>query len=329
MAVTNAENLKLYDSQFQSGMYEKVAQQLEAFNGASRNTIRLFSNNLVGQYSREAFFKYVSGLVTRRNLASNSGASIINLDQDEKVGVRMNRKIGPVDTAIGALKLIGKTQEEVSFIIGQMFGESKMQDMLNNGIAAVSAALIEQGSNLYDATSDSLKTANAAAMNKALAKMGDRASRVIAWVMHSKAYHDLIGNQITDKVTGISDIIIYGASPGTLGRPVIVTDAPALYQANGSGTSDDIYFTLGLVENAVSVAEPSEDTTASEVVTGSEQLVFRVQSEFDVMLNVLGFAWNIGAGGANPTSTAVATGTNWTKIATSNKDLAGVVVKSQ
>jgi len=34
-------------------------------------------------------------------------------------------------------------------------------------------------------------------------------------------------------------------------------------------------------------------------------------------------------GGANPDATAIGTGSNWDKVATSNKDCAGVVLISQ
>ena len=90
---------------------------------------------------------------------------------------------------------------------------------------------------------------------------------------------------------------------------------------NGSTVT---YNVLGLVGDAVVATESEEREVVSEVITGKENLLFRVQGEYAFNLECKGMAWDITNGGANPADTAIATSTNWDKKATSDKDLPGV-----
>jgi hypothetical protein len=42
---------------------------------------------------------------------------------------------------------------------------------------------------------------------------------------------------------------------------------------------------------------------------------------------VKGYRWDVTNGGANPDDSSLGTGSNWDRAATSDKDLAGVVLK--
>ncbi|MFN6203939.1 MAG: major capsid protein, partial [Acidobacteriota bacterium] len=65
----------------------------------------------------------------------------------------------------------------------------------------------------------------------------------------------------------------------------------------------------------------------TEEVTGGEQIVNRIQGEYAFNGGVKGFRCDITNGGANPDDTSLGTGSNWDKAVTSDKDLAGVVLK--
>ena len=145
--------------------------------------------------------------------------------------------------------------------------------------------------------------------------------------MHSKAYFDLVKEQISANITNVADRVIYGGTPATLNRPVIISDVPALTDANGSAT--DTYNTLGLVADGVVISESEQSDIISEIVTGLENLVFRIQGEYAFNVKCKGFKWDVTNGGANPTDTALGTTTNWDKAATDNKDLAGVRIVTQ
>jgi hypothetical protein len=106
---------------------------------------------------------------------------------------------------------------------------------------------------------------------------------------------------------------------------VVITDAADL---KVTGTPDT-YYTLGLTEGGATVIESEQQEIVSDVVTGLENLVFRVQGEYAYNLGLRGYTWDVGNGGANPDDTAVALGTNWDKVATSNKHTAGVRIATQ
>ena len=63
-----------------------------------------------GDYSEQAFFQALAGLVSRRDTTSSGSASDQNLSQDEWVSVKLNRKIGPVLQAEDAFaKIMAET----------------------------------------------------------------------------------------------------------------------------------------------------------------------------------------------------------------------------
>lgn len=337
-----ASDFKVYNAEFQAGLYEGITQFVDVFNGASRNAVRLVTEAQRGHYARDAFFKHMSDLISRRDITSTSSATAQKLEQDEFVSVKLNRKIGPADISLDAVrKLMGTGSNitainannpdadtsTISFVLGRMAGELKAKDMLNSGMIAVEAALEGQSSLVYDATGQTTKTITTAHLVSGLALMGDQAERVVAWVMHSKNYFDLVKSQISDKVTNVADQVIYGAVPGTLGRPVIISDIPALHDANGSAA--DTYNVLGLVADGLVLTESEQSDIVSQVVTGLENLVFRLQGEYAFNVGCKGFQWDVTNGGSNPNDTNLGTTTNWDKVATSVKDCAGVRIKCQ
>jgi hypothetical protein len=324
MATAINTDMKLYDEQIQAGMWEGVAQALKAFNGASNGTILTSSKSHPGNYSKEAMWAMISGLVSRRNPLTTSVATAVKPAQVELIGVKTKGIIGPVEITLDSLRMIDTPLDEYSFILGQQIGQAKVADMVNMAIAAVEAALQGQTDLNYSALALSTKTLKTAYLVNGMAKMGDAAQRIACWVMHSKQYFDLVGSQIGENLTGMSDRIVYGASAATLGRPVVISDSAALIN---DVASTDTYQVLGLVPGAVSIEESEQSPIVSEIVTGQKNLIHRTQGEYANTLKVKGMAWNVGAGGAAPSDAAIATDTNWTKIASSIKDLPGVRIQ--
>jgi hypothetical protein len=324
MAIGKASDFKIYEEEFYGGMFEAVAQTTQAFNGASAGAMRLVARELKGLYEKESFLADISGLISRRDTTSVSSATDLAMTQGEFISVKVNRKIGPVAQTLDAWRKIGADQREMSFKLGQAIGERQAADYVNTAILAAETALAGQTNLVH--TIGSSGTMTHGALVSGMAKMGDASSSIVAWVMHSKPFHDLIGQSITDKIFGVANVAIYSGTVATLGKPTIVVDAPALYDANGSLT--DTYNTLGLVAGGVTVTESEQREIVSEVVTGLENLVMRVQGEYAFNVGVKGFKWDVTNGGANPTDSAIGTTTNWDKAATSDKHLAGVRIVS-
>lgn len=323
MGIGQASDFIIYEPEFYGGVAEKVAQFLEVFNANSAGCLRIVPEAIVGEYNKESFFKSITNIITRRNTASVASVDDLPMSQDEIIGVKVNRKFGPISQTLDAWRKVGKDPREMSFILGGMFAEEQLKDYINTSIMALEAALSGQAANCYDGSAGTMTHLK---LVSGLSKMGDAQSRIIAWVMHSKVFFDLLGQSITDEVVNIADMAIAKGTVATLGRPVIVTDVPALWDLNASAT--DSYNTLGLVSDALVVKESEEKEIVSEIVTGLENLVFRVQGEYAFNINVKGFKWDISHGGPNPLDATIATGTNWDKVVTDDKDLAGVHIKT-
>ena len=303
-------NMKVYHEEFFGGFNEVVQQNSNVFNGASANAIRLVPRMLKGDYDRESFFKAIETIVSRRDPASVDDADIQKLEQGELQGVKLNRKIGPVYNTIDSFKKIQVDPREFSFVLGQQTGEEALRDYVNTGALSVSTAIQAMSPSMVEVASGS-DNLTAQYLIKAMAKMGDRAQRIRAWVMHSKPWFDLMEGQVTDKVTNISDVVIYGGSPGTLGRPVIVTDSPYLvnYQTVTSGPAGDNYIVMGLTEDAVVMNQSEDESIMSDILLGKENLIMQYQGEYAYNIRVKGFGFG---NTENPTAANLGNTSNWT-----------------
>jgi hypothetical protein len=323
MAIGKASDFVIYQEQFYGGMYEAINQNVNAFNAASLGCIRMVAKDLKGDYNKEAFIKDIANLITRRDTTIVTAATDLAMQHAEIIGVKINRKIGPVAQTIDAFRKLGVDSKEMSYKLGGMIGDRKMKDYANTAIGAVEAAL----EGVAALTTDQSAAANITHTHlvTALSLMGDAAASVKCWVMHSKPYFDLMKQAIADKVFEVAGVTIYAGTVATFGRPVIVIDAPQLLQAGAPNK----YPTLGLVEDAVVLTESEQEDIVAQVVTGLENLVVRIQGEYAFNLNTKGFQWDVTNGGAGPTDAAVFTTTNWDKIAYDNKLCAGVRLLTQ
>jgi hypothetical protein len=134
------------------------------------------------------------------------------------------------------------------------------------------------------------------------------------WVMHSSAYFDIVDEAIANKVYEEAGVVIYGGLPGTLGKPVLVTDKAPV---------DAIF---GLLPNAVVITESQAPGFRSYEVNDEENLAIGYRAEGTVNIDVLGYSWKESTGGSNPTLAAVGSAANWVKHSDSNKVTAGVMI---
>ena len=322
MSTGKASDFKIYHEEYYGGMYEELAQNVDAFNSASQNGVRLVQQDKRGDYEKESFFDQISNLITRRDTTSVSTATDLAMTQGELISVKLNRKIGPVAQTLDAWRKISKDQREMSYLLGKMIAKNKMHDMLESGIRAAEAALSGQATLTYDASGESTGTMTATHLVSGMHKLGDQANRIVCWVMHSKVYHDLMKQAISDKIYEEAGRVVYGAAPGTLGKPVVVTDCDALYV--GADSSYATYQTLGLVPDGIVVTESEQEELVTDLITGLENLVFRVQGEFAYNVGLKGFTWDATNGGANPTDNNLAYADYWDKEVTDAKNCCGV-----
>ena len=317
MAAGTKSNFKIYEEQFFGGMNEVLTQNSNAFNEASNGAISFITNAKRGDFEDESFMQRVPALVSRRDVTSVSSAADIPMTQEEERRVKCNQKIGPVANTMDSFRKISRDPREMSFFIGEQTAKAAQVRNLNLALIAGEAAIDGQTDLEFTATS----TLDYAELADGLQLLGDNSGDVIAWAMHSKVATDLLKQAISDKITNIADVAIIQGSIFSLGRPIIVTDSSALIVAG----SPNQYVTLGLKRNGIQVVQSEEQEIVSEVVTGLENLVLRIQGEYAVNIGVMGFKWTTTV---NPTDAQLGTSGNWTKVAASHKSCAGVRILS-
>lgn len=328
MAIGTKTNFKIYNEYTHTGMVETLVQVSEVFNAASQGTIRLTSVNRRGDFNYESFFASTSGLVTRRitkGTGSTSAVTDLSLAQSEKVGVKINRKIGPVANTLDSFKKIGDgpfDENALNYAIGVQAAKAMQIEMCDTAIGAAVAALNNQAAVKYTVLSNG--TLATSSLVSGLAKFGDQANRIVCWVMHSKAFYDLVQSQITANIDGVSNFVVAQGTPVTLNRPVLITDSPSLVSASPFN-----YYTLGLTVDAIEAEDSEESTVVSDMALGLENLLVRMQGEYAYNLAMKGFTWDVTNGGENPTVAALTTGSNWDPIAASYKDYAGIIIQSK
>jgi hypothetical protein len=322
MAVTTHTDVVISEDHVYGGIFEELEQQVESLASGSRGAIVVDDQRIKGDYGYESFFASIGSMIERRVVDTVSAGTATQALEKEYVSVKVNRRT-QVEWSLDAFKKKQLDPRGFSFALGQEFQKRKMQEMINIGLTCVATALEAQSTLTQDSSDASITNA---LINSAFAKRGDKSSEIVAMAMHSVPYHDLIGQALTDKVP--SDIgggaIKVGAIP-IFGRSALISDSSGLTDANGSLA--DTYNSLGLVPGALMISQSEPETiVGADLVTGLHNLVYRFQAEYTYNVKVKGAAWDVTNGGANPTDAALATTTNWDKVDTSVKTMAGVLL---
>lgn len=314
----------IYPELVHSGISETLVQNTAAFNAASQGAIRLVPQKRMGDFAQISFFKNVANLIAWRGVSGspeNPDVTPLTLPADEFVSVKLNRRIGPVDATLDAFKKMGRdpNMEVVSFGLGEQVAKAQQVEWLNDGLGSVVAGITNQRSLTNTTSPEAVLDTNR--LVDGLALFGDAASRIVIWVMHSKVYYDLVKSQIAANIDGVSNFNVATASPITLNRPVLVTDSTDL--VNGS-----VYSTLGLSADPVVIEESESPFVHTEIISGKDNLVVRLQGEYSYNMGLRGLAWDVVNGGINPDNTALGTGSNWDSVMDDVKDLPGVAIQT-
>ena len=319
-----AFDLEVFNRQVYTAATEVVDQQVELFNANSNGTIVLRPSSVnMGDFSMEASFKAISKLVRRRDVTNGTQAvSAVRLGQLKNVSVKVASGTSPIEWERAQFAWIKQNPAQAAAVIGEQLAKGMMQDQLNVAIKGLVAAMGNNSAVVTDKSGDSGNEAiRPAYLAEAAGKFGDRQMDIAAWVIHSKSMTDLWQNALANA----ERLFVYesvAVMRDPFGRIFVMTDSPDLLATN-------VYSTLGLVEGAALV-EPNNDFDAVTVdTTGKENIQTTYQAEWSYNLGLRGYAWKTAVGGAAPNDTALGTGTNWEKVVTSNKDTAGVLLKTK
>lgn len=315
-------DLAVFSEYAYSTMTEMQDQQIGLFNAATRGGLVLQSGNHQGDYSDEAMWAKISGLVRRRNAYGSGTVAEKVLEHLTETSVKVAAGTPPVRIDPGMMKWIQRSPEEAGVVVGKQMAEDSIADMLNTAVLVYAAAIGQVANVVYDHSATGVMSL--VALNKGAAKFGDRAGAIVAWVMHSKSAFDIYGEALTNA----NRLFVFGnvrVIEDGFGRPLVVTDSPNLITAG----TPDTYAALGLTPGAVLVSQNGDYTDNVETKNGDENIIRTYQAEWSYNVGIQGFAWDKTNGGKSPTNTALGTATNWDRYATSDKDLAGVLVKAQ
>lgn len=315
-------DLAVFSEYAYSTMTEMQDQQIGLFNAATRGGLVLQSGNHQGDYSDEAMWAKISGLVRRRNAYGSGTVAEKVLEHLTETSVKVAAGTPPVRIDPGMMKWIQRSPEEAGVVVGKQMAEDSIADMLNTAVLVYAAAIGQVANVVYDHSATGVMSL--VALNKGAAKFGDRAGAIVAWVMHSKSAFDIYGEALTNA----NRLFVFGnvrVIEDGFGRPLVVTDSPNLITAG----TPDTYAALGLTPGAVLVSQNGDFTDNVETKNGDENIIRTYQAEWSYNVGIQGFAWDKTNGGKSPTNAALGTATNWDRYATSDKDLAGVLVKAQ
>ncbi|UVB02928.1 major head protein [Xanthomonas phage vB_Xar_IVIA-DoCa1] len=318
-------DLAVYSEYAYSSFSEVLRQQIDLFNAATGGAIILQGAAHQGDFSDVAFFaKVAGGLVRRRNAYGTGAVAEKVMKHLVDTSVKVAAGTPPIRLDPGQFRWIQQNPEVAGAAMGQQLAVDTMADMLNTGLGATYAALTQVAAVKYDATGntapDDGPTWNN--LNNGQAKFGDQSSQIAAWIMHSTPMHKLYGNNLNNS----ERLFTYGTVNvirDPFGKLLVMTDSPNLFAAG----TPNVYHILGLVPGAVMIGQNNDFDAMEEGKTGDENLIRVYQAEWSYNVGVRGFAWDKGNGGKSPTDAALFTSTNWDRYATSEKDLAGVIVE--
>lgn len=320
--------MQVFNKYIMPATIETLAQMVEKFNGASGGAIRLTTEGFEGDFLQESFYAAIHSARRRVDrYATNADATPTDLTQLKHSSVKVAGGFGPVRFEPSQMTWLNKPTAEGVEVASRNFAEALLQDQLNTSIAALVAAIGNQGAATTVDVS-ATKKADYVAVNDSHALFGDHSPLLVAQIMDGVSYHGFIGQNLTNGETlfqagnvRVVDI---------LGRTVVVTDAPALYSAAIVDPATPAKRrVLSLAANAAVVHDSRDIISNIETSNGKERIETTLQIDYTFGLGLKGYTWDEANGGKSPTDAELATGSNWDKVASSIKHTAGVMAIGQ
>lgn len=327
MGIGGQSDVIIYEPEFVGGAIETSQQFAEAFNESSRGAINLVVEGEPGHFTSESYFKNTVKVVRRDTSDLTTDLTPVPLKMDENVTVKLDRRTENYAQTVDSFKKMQKEMPEYSLVLGQQYGVERQLDFLNTAILAGFTAINNQVATAkYNATGESVGTMIPEHLIDGTALFGDRASRIVAWVMHSKPFFQLMKSYVTKNIFEAAGMVVIEGSTPSMGYPIIVTDSPSLVNVNAS--TGNTYNTLGLTVGALEIKQTEDITLAQDIKSGKENIYHEWQAEHSFNVGVKGYKWKKSEANENPSDTTLGTGSNWIKTYDDIKATAGVVIET-
>ncbi|WP_036577949.1 major capsid protein [Brucella anthropi] len=314
--------MQVFNKYFMPATIETLAQMVNKFNAASGGTIRLTTEGFEGDFLQESFYAAIHSARRRVDrYAANADQVATDLTQQKHTSVKVAGGFGPVRYEPSQMTWLEKPTAEGIEVASRNFAEALLQDQLNTAIAALVAAISNQGA---DTTVDVSATGPVtyAAVNNSHALFGDHSGLLVAQVMDGATYHGFIGQNIANAQqlfqAGTVRVI------DILGKISVITDAPALFTA-AAGEDPAMRRVLSLVAGAATVTDSRDIISNIQTTNGKQRIETTLQIDYTFGLGLKGYTWDETNGGKSPTDAELATGSNWDKVVTSIKHTAGTL----
>lgn len=313
MGTTVNNDTRIYDAVAQTSYLERIQDVLEVFNQNSAGAINLRSDAISGDFTRSAIYK-IGGKIEHRDVNSTASVEEQKIGTDESIGVKVPWKYGPYSATEEAFKRRGRSVDEFYQLVGKDAADAVLAGFIEHAFVSLDAAI---SSNPDMVASGSFATDHKKVLTKGLRKLGDRSNDVVIFAMDSTTYSDLVDDAIDQKIFNETGYVIYGGLPGTMGKPVLVSDKILPNKI------------FGLQAGAIEVVESQAPGFRSYPINNAENLAIGYRAEGTFNIKMLGYSWNTNGAPpapANPTTAQLGSGANWYKYALDNKSTAGVVI---
>jgi hypothetical protein len=309
-------NMKVFNSYLKGTTIETLAQMVDKFNAASRGAIVLTTQGVDGDFLQEAFWQSLHAARRRVDrYAAQGAASATDMTQEQLNSVKVAGAFGPVRFEPSQLTYMQQNPEMAIEMASRNMAEAILQDQLNTGIlCAVAAIKANTAMNVAMAGTEPTH----ADLNNSHALFGDHSGSLVADVMDGTSYHAIIGANLTnsENLYESNGVLVVDI----LGKAIVVTDSPPLREGVVAGDQTSV---LSLAAGGIVISDGGDLITNIEVANGQTRIETTLQADYTFVSGLKGYAWDIANGGKSPDDAALGTGTNWDKVATSDKHTAG------
>lgn len=315
-------DMQVFDDFIMPATMVTLDQEIQKFNAASAGAITLSTEGMTGDFMRESFFASLASARRRVDRYTANGAQASTaLAELLGVSVKVAGGFGPIAYEPSQMSWLQRPTQQGVAAAAEAFAELLLQDQLNTAIACAVAA-IENNAAVVNDVSAGISPAGQmtyGVINGAHAKFGDMSGQIVANVMTGTVAHKLIGDNLTngERLFQAGNVNVIDI----LNKAVIVTDAPALYEAGTPNKSK----VLGLVTGGAAITGANDVISNVETSNGKERIETTFQADYSFTVGLKGYSWDTTNGGSSPTDAELATGSNWDKYAEFDKATAGVL----